>query len=98
MKKRYLFIFVLLAVSETASSQIYGLDGQRALDPIVAAESGGMSVAAIQIARNYASVLNRAQSAPQATQVSNETSVYLQVALIKQNDEIIRLLKKIAKE
>jgi hypothetical protein len=50
------------------------------------------------IAANYQSVIKAARSAPQISQISDEANVQLNYILIKQNQEVIRLLKKISGE
>jgi hypothetical protein len=95
--KRFLValgISVILFGGGFAASQVWG----RIITPIEAANPGEMSKATGDLIRDYADLLRQVKSAPQASQVSNETGVYLQYAIIRQNDEMIRLLKKIAKE
>ncbi len=46
----------------------------------------------------YGWALKDAKSAPQISQVANEATVQLNYILVKQNQEVIRLLRKIAGE
>ena len=50
------------------------------------------------VAANYESIIKLAKSAPQISQISDEANVQLNYILIKQNQEVIRLLRKIAGE
>lgn len=56
-----------------------------------------MEVLRGNLARNYSLRMEDASSAPQATQVANETSVRLQMLLIAQNQRIIELLEQLTK-
>jgi hypothetical protein len=66
------------------------------LSAVEAANPGEMTRVADDIASDFEFARSRATGAPQATQAAVEASVAYQYALVKQNDEIIRLLRQIA--
>jgi hypothetical protein len=84
-----------------AASLVAGVAGGQVADVLLGmrdARADQVPALAAQAVGEYSSARDLARSAPQVSQIADETMVPLTYALVKQNQEIIRLLKKLANE
>jgi hypothetical protein len=93
MTKRVVAFVLAAGLSGFGFAQLTGR-----LTEVTKAPPGSMTKLAEQIANDFDWRRQGAGSAAQVSQVADEASVALQYAIVKQNDEIIRLLKKLANE
>jgi hypothetical protein len=85
---------LVLGAGATVFAQVLG----SAKTIIRISEPGNMHSGLSDLITSYGTNSQNAKSAPQAQQLNSEMSVWLAYAQIKQNDEIIRLLKVIAEK
>jgi uncharacterized protein YdeI (BOF family) len=93
MRKRVVVMVAAAALLGFAAGQV-----DTNLRAVFDAKPGSMTKAASDIVGGFQRQHAAARSAPQISQIADEANVALNYAIVKQNDEIIRLLKKIAGE
>lgn len=90
---------VAIAVGLFSSGLVIGQAfGLRSISDIELAKPDQLGPMADQLANSYWDTVKQAKSAAQVSQVSDEAAFRMQYIQVKQNTEIIRLLKKIAGE
>ena len=94
LKKRFLALgFVAIFALGAGSSQVESF-----IQLITVLDPGHMSVDAEQIAKHFGAMRAIYKAGPQTSQFADEAQVSLTYMQIRQNDEIVRLLRKIAGE